>query len=101
EVISDPHQACVLMHTRLEAGEELSSRLRLFALLAPHLEFGGGGNNGNVVETSAGAVLTAHKDGTWLALAATVPFARCSCGHVGDYRRLAGPDAELPDGLGV
>jgi glucoamylase len=71
------------MHTRLEAGEELASRLRLFALLAPHLEVGGWGNNGNVVETTSGAVLTAHKGGTWLALAATVPFVRCSCGYVG------------------
>jgi glucoamylase len=83
EVIADPHQACVLVHTRLEAAVELASKLRLFVLLAPHLEIGGWGNNGNVVETSSGPVLTAHKGGTWLALAATMPFARCSCGYVG------------------
>lgn len=83
EVIADPHQACVLLNTRLEADRTLLSQLRLFALLAPHLEVGGWGNNGNVVETSQGLVLTAHKGGTWLALGANVPFVRCSCGYVG------------------
>ena len=28
-------------------------------------------------------MLTAHKGGTWLVLAASVPFLRCSCGYVG------------------
>ena len=83
EVIADPHQDCVLLHTRLEADPALLPQLRLFALLAPHLEVGGRGNNGNVVSTAWGTVLTAHKGNTWLALGATVPFARCSCGYVG------------------
>lgn len=83
EVISDPHQDCVLIHTRLEGDASLLGKLRLFALLAPHLEIGGQGNNGNVVTTDWGKVLTAHKGGTWLALAASVPFLRCSCGYVG------------------
>ncbi len=82
EVIADPHQACVLMHTRLEAGPDLLPKLRLYALLAPHLEVGGQGNTANVVEASQGRVLTAHKGSTWLTLAASVPFARCSCGYV-------------------
>ncbi|HUY36511.1 MAG TPA: hypothetical protein VMV69_27495 [Pirellulales bacterium] len=59
------------------------AKLRLFALLAPHLEVGGRGNSGNVVQTNWGKVLTAHKGETWLALAASVPFLRCSCGYVG------------------
>ncbi|HMN41273.1 MAG TPA: glycoside hydrolase family 15 protein [Phycisphaerales bacterium] len=83
EVIADPHQACVLVHTRLEADTAMLARLRLFALLAPHLEVGGRANNGNVVDAGWGRVLTAHKGGTWLALAASIPFARCSCGYVG------------------
>ena len=60
-VITDPHQNCVLMHTRLEAEAEMLAKLRLFALLAPHLESGGRGNFGNVVQTNWGKVLTAHK----------------------------------------
>lgn len=86
QVIADPHQACVLMHTRLEAEAAMLAKLRLFALLAPHLDIGGRGNNGNVVNAEWGKVLTAHKageGGTWLALAASVPFVRCSCGYVG------------------
>src|SRR4051812_32594492 len=38
EVIADPHQPCVLIHTRLEADPALLAKLRLFVLLAPHLE---------------------------------------------------------------
>jgi glucoamylase len=83
EIISDPHQACVLLQTRLEADEPLRSRLKLFVLLAPHLNVGGWGNNGHVALTPWGKVLTAYKDDYWLALQATVPFARCSCGYVG------------------
>jgi glucoamylase len=83
EVIADPHQSCVLIHTRLEADEGVLAKLRLFALLAPHLEIGGRGNNGNTVQVGWREVLTAHKAGTWLALAASVPFLRCSCGYVG------------------
>ena len=83
EVIADPHRPCVLVHTRLEAEDDVLAKLRLFALLAPHLGGSGWGNNGNVVETNWGKVLTAHKDNTWLVLSASVPFLRCSCGYVG------------------
>ena len=83
EIITDPHQNCLLMHTRLEAEAEMLAKLRLFALLAPHLESGGWGNFGNVVQTNWGKVLTAHKGTTWLVLAASVPFLRCSCGYAG------------------
>jgi glucoamylase len=83
EIITDPHQDCLLMHTRVEAEAEMLAKLRLFALLAPHLESGGRGNCGNVVKTNWGEVLTAHKGATWLVLAASVPFLRCSCGYAG------------------
>ncbi|MEP7339213.1 MAG: glycoside hydrolase family 15 protein [Acidobacteriota bacterium] len=83
EVLGDPHQDAVLIHTRLEGDERFLSRLKLFALLAPHLEVGGWGNNGQVKEVAGRRILTAHKKGTWLALGATVPFAKLSCGYVG------------------
>ena len=83
EIITDPHQNCLLMHTGLEAETEMLAKLRLFALLAPHLESGGRGNFGNVVRTNWGKVLAAHKGATWLVLAASVPFLRCSCGYAG------------------
>jgi glucoamylase len=83
EVIADPHQPCVLIHTRLEGDEQLLARLRLFALLAPHLDVGGWENSGYVAEAAGRELLTAHKNGIWLAMAATVPFSRRSCGYVG------------------
>jgi len=83
EVIADPHQACVLVHTRLEADAGMLAKLRLLTLLAPHLEVGGRRNNGNVVQTNWGKVLTAPKADTWLVLAASVPFLRCPFGY--DY----------------
>ncbi len=93
EIIADPHRDCLLMHTLVEAEDELLAKLRLFALLAPHLEAGGRGNYGNVVQTNWGKVLTANKGGTWLALAASIPLLRCSCGYVGatdGWQDLAG-----------
>ena len=83
EIITDPHIACVLQRTKLTGDESFISKLQLYALCAPHLEVGGRGNNGYVAELNGRTILMAHKEGTWLALAATVPFARVSCGYVG------------------
>ena len=83
EIIADPHLACVLQHTTLTGDESFLSKLRLYALCAPHLEVGGWGNNGHVVRVAGRTVLIAERKGTWLALAATVPFSRASCGYVG------------------
>src|SRR2546425_5079871 len=83
EVITDPHQPCILIRTRLEGDEQLLARLRLFALLAPHLDVGGWENSGYVAEAAGREILTAQKHGTWLAMGATVPFVRRSCGYVG------------------
>jgi glucoamylase len=83
EIIGDAHHSCLLVHTRLDAPEDLTDKLRLYALLAPHLDVGGWGNNGNVVSTSRGNVLTANKNGLWLAMQASIPFLDTSCGYVG------------------
>jgi glucoamylase len=83
EIITDPHLACVLQHTRLTGDESFLSGLRMYALCAPHIEVGGWGNNGLVARVAGRTVLIAEREGTWLALAATVPFSRVSCGYVG------------------
>ncbi|MGB5197829.1 MAG: glycoside hydrolase family 15 protein [Candidatus Deferrimicrobium sp.] len=83
EVLSDPHLPCLLVNTILSGEEPFLNRLRLYALCAPHLGMGGWGNNARVVEIAGRKILTAEKDGVWLALAATVPFSRLSCGYVG------------------
>ena len=83
EVIVDPHQECVLINAHLEGEPEKLKQLRLFALVAPHLEGGGANNNGNVVESSGREVLTAHKNSTWMAMDVSSGFLRRSCGYVG------------------
>ena len=82
-VLSDPHLSCLLVNTILSGEESFLKRLRLYALCAPHLGMGGWGNNARVEEIAGRKILTAEKDGVWLALAATVPFSRLSCGYVG------------------
>jgi cell division protease FtsH len=71
EIITDPHLACILQHTQSTGDESFLSKLKLYVLCAPHLEVGGWGNNGCVIEVSGRKILTAEKRGTWLALAAT------------------------------
>ncbi|WP_016949697.1 glycoside hydrolase family 15 protein [Anabaena sp. PCC 7108] len=84
EVIADPHLSCILQHTKITGESEFISQLQLYALCAPHLEVGGRGNNGYAVEVAGHRILTAEKGGTWLAVVATIPFTRLSCGYVGE-----------------
>ena len=83
EIIADPHLPCILQRTQLIGDPQFLSWLRLYALCAPHIGVGGWGNNAHVVEVAGRWLLAAEKEGTWIALAATVPFSRLSCGYVG------------------
>jgi glucoamylase len=82
-ILGDPHQNCLLIRTRVEAPAELLSKLRMYALCAPHLEIGGWHNNGEVLELRGHKLLAAYKGNTWMVIAATIPFKECSCGYVG------------------
>jgi glucoamylase len=83
ELIADPHQPCILLHTRLDGDPRLMTKLRLFALLAPHLDVGGWDNNGYVADAAGQALLTAERHGMWLTMGASIGFIRRSCGYVG------------------
>jgi glucoamylase len=83
EIITDPHLGCILQHTQLTGDEAFLSNLHFYALCAPHLQVGGWGNNGYVIEVAGQKILMARKKGMWLALGCTVPFSRASCGYVG------------------
>ena len=83
EIIADPHLSCVLMHTRLEGDEEFLKKLHLYVLLAPHLEGRGWGNNAARAEAGGRTILVAFRNWVYLALGATAPFKRTSCGYVG------------------
>ncbi len=83
EIITDPHYACLLVNARIEADETLLEQLKVYALLAPHLEGCGRGNSGFLGTMACREMLMATKGNTWLAMGASVPFLKRSCGYVG------------------
>ncbi len=83
QVICDPHLPCVIVHTRLEGRDEILRDLHLYALLAPHLGMGGMGNSAFRVPVAGRVVLAAARGTHRLAMGASAPFLRTSCGFVG------------------
>jgi glucoamylase len=83
EIICDPHHSVLLVHVRLEAQEELLGRLKVYALLAPHLDCGGAENNGRAVDVAGYKMLAAWRNDCSLAMGASCGFSRVSCGYVG------------------
>ena len=83
EIICDPHHSVLLTRVRLEAQPDLLPRLKVYALLAPHLDGGGAGNSARAVDVAGYRMLLAWK-GPWsLAMGASCGFSRVSCGFVG------------------
>lgn len=83
QVICDPHHSVLLMQVKLDGDAEFIKRLKLYALLAPHVSGGGAGNSARVVEVAGQKVLLAWKDGTSVSMAVDSGFERASCGYVG------------------
>jgi glucoamylase len=80
-IISDPGSDVVLQSIRLlNSGE---TPLRLFALLSPHLANRGQHNTAWIGEYKGVPMLFAERDGTALALGASVPWLARSAGFVG------------------
>jgi glucoamylase len=83
EIICDPHHSVVLTHVRIEGDAALLPRLKVYALLAPHLDGGGAGNSARAVDIAGRKALLAWKDRWSLAMGASCGFSRVSCGFVG------------------
>ncbi len=83
EIICDPHHSVVLLRVRLEGHPELVPRLKVYALLAPHLDGGGKGNTARAVDIAGHKMLLAWKNQWSLAMGASCGFSRVSCGFVG------------------
>lgn len=83
EVLTDPHLPVLLVRTRLVRETNTAPELALYALLAPHIDVAGWGNNAYVVESDGLEFLVAERNHTWVALGADRPFRRLSCGYVG------------------
>jgi glucoamylase len=83
EFISDPHHPVVLMNVKISGDEDILSRLKCYALLAPHLNGGGAGNSARSLDVAGKRCLLAWKGNTMLAMGADCGFTRSSCGYVG------------------
>jgi glucoamylase len=83
EMICDPHHGVVLTKVRLEGREDLMPQLKVYALLAPHLNGGGAGNSARAVDLAGHKVVMAWKNEWSLLMAASCGFRRVSCGFVG------------------
>jgi len=83
EIISDPHQSCVLIRARLVTSSGWAGRLHVYFLLAPHMEVGGWNNSALKMRVAGRQVLVAWKNSTYLAAGCDRGFSRASCGFVG------------------
>ncbi len=83
ETIADPHAPVVLIRVRVQAEPALLARLRLYALLSPHMGGAGAGNTARVVDVAGSRVLLAWREENSMAMAASCGFSRASCGFVG------------------
>jgi len=83
-VLTDPHGSVLLVHTNLEVFDEsLRGKLRLYALLAPHMAGCGGGNSGWCSEIGAIKLIHAQREDVHLIMACSSGFSRRSVGFVG------------------
>ena len=84
EVLTDPHRSVLLVHTKVEVLDaSLRGKLRLYALLAPHLERYGAGNSGWCSEIGGNPLLHASRGEFHLIMGCSSRFSRRSAGYVG------------------
>src|SRR5947209_9916604 len=84
EICTDPHSSVLLTQTRLEiADESLRPKLRIFALLAPHLIRGGMHNNAALSSVGGRNLVRAWRDNIHLVMGCEPDFTRRSVGYVG------------------
>src|SRR5215468_1572129 len=84
DVLTDPHRSVLLVHTRLEVFDKsLRGKLRLYALMAPHLAGYGAGNSGSCTEIGGYKLLHAQREDVHLLMTCSSGFLRRSVGYVG------------------
>ena len=84
EVLADPHSSVLLVHTRLEiVDESLRGKLRLFALLTPHLGGYGAENRADWLDLGERTLLHAEREDFHLMFGCDHGFSRRSVGYVG------------------
>jgi glucoamylase len=84
EIIGEPHSSVLLMHTRLEILDpKLRGKLRLFALLAPHLKGTGRNNSAWWHDTGGRRFFQAANQDVHMVFGSSPDFTRRSVGYVG------------------
>ena len=83
-MLTDPHLSVLLLHTRVEVlDESLRHKLRLYALLAPHVAGRGAGNSAWCSEVGGNKLIHAQRQNVHLVIACDSGFVRRSVGYVG------------------
>jgi glucoamylase len=84
EIIGEPHSSVLLIHTRLEILDpKLRGKLRLYALLAPHLKGTGKNNSAQWHDTGGRKFIQALREDVHLVFGCAPDFTRRSVGYVG------------------
>ncbi|MBX7158549.1 MAG: glucan 1,4-alpha-glucosidase [Verrucomicrobiae bacterium] len=82
-IITDPQRDVLVQKIKFEPLQGNVADYHLYALLAPHLDNQGSGNNGWLGDYKGVPMLFAQYNDTALALACSVPWLGRSCGYVG------------------
>src|SRR5690348_239271 len=83
ETITDSLAPVVLVHTRFDPLHPEAQHYQVYALVAPHIGNQGRGNSGRCIVVEGRDCLVAERKGKALAVVASIPFSRHSCGFVG------------------
>ena len=84
EIVTDPHSSVLLMHTRLDILDPaLRGKLRLYALLAPHLKGTGKHNSAAWCGLDGRKLFDAQREDIDLSFGCEPDFTRRSVGYVG------------------
>jgi len=84
EIVVDPHSSVLLMHTRLEVLDpKLRGKLRLYALLAPHLKGTGKNNSAWLCGLDGRKLFDAQREDINMSFGCTPDFTRRSVGYAG------------------
>lgn len=84
EIVVDPHSSVLLMHTRLEILDPtLRGKLRLYALLAPHMKGTGKNNSAWWCESNGRKLFNVQREDIHLSFGCAPDFTRRSVGYVG------------------
>jgi glucoamylase len=84
EIVSDPHSSVLLIHTRLEILDpELSGKLRVYALLAPHMKGTGKNNSAAWCGLGGRKLFDVQREDINMSFGCSPDFTRRSVGYVG------------------